>query len=82
MTLGSISAGAQRADDAEEARVAGGQHGYGAGARVYGVEGLVEVLELFAFRAGRDRRIWVGLEVPGRADDELAAARACAGLRD
>ena len=34
---------------------------------VYGVEGLVEVLELFAFGAGRDRD---GLEVPGRADDE------------
>ena len=34
-----------------------------------GVEGLVEVLELDAFRAVRDRG---GVEVPGRADDRSA----------
>ena len=54
MTCGLDAAGAQGADDAEEARVTGGQHDYGAGARVQGVEGLVEVLDLFTFRAGRD----------------------------
>ena len=66
MTCGSDAAGAQRADDAEEARVAGGQHGYVAGARVQGVEGLVEVLDLFAFRAGGD---------PGMAASRCRARR-------
>ena len=62
------AAGAQGADDAEEARVAGGQHRYGTRARVDGFEGLVEMLELYAFGAGRDRD---GGQVPGRADDLL-----------
>ena len=66
MTVRLDAPGAQRADDAEEARVAGGQHGDVAGARVQGVEGRVEVLDLHAFGAGWDRG---GLEVPGRADD-------------
>ena len=68
MTLGWMPRARRAPDDAEEARVAGGQHGHGAGARVDGFEGRLEVLELYAFGAGRDRD---GGQVPGRADDVL-----------
>ena len=68
-------ASAQRADDAEEARVAGGQHGGVAGGW-QGVEGRVEVLELDAFGAGRDRggRRWRGAPTTSSAAARAAAA--------
>ena len=62
MTAGADAARAQRADDAEEARVAGGQHDGAALVGGQGVERLVEVLDLVALRAcpgsGRRRGAW------------------------
>ena len=78
---GPDAAGAQGADDPEEARVAGGQHRDLAGARARhdGVERVVEALELQAFGLVGD----VGrVQVPGGTDDEGRGGEGGGGLGD
>src|SRR5262249_19351907 len=65
-------AGAQGADDAEEAGVAGGQHGGGANASGDEVEDVVQVLEFSSFCVRRDGGY---PQVTGRADDQPCAGQ-------
>src|SRR5262249_37386326 len=59
-------------DDAEEAGVAGGQHGGGANASGDDVEGVVQVLEFSSFCVRRDGGY---PQVTGRADDQPCAGQ-------
>src|SRR5262249_11824703 len=65
-------AGAQGADDAEEARVAGGQHGGGAFMCGDDIEGLVQVLEFPLLCVRWDGG---GPQGTGRADDQPRAGQ-------